>query len=301
MKKLLAFILFSALLLVTGCASKDTPLSPSTNAKTYVKKTIQYSFIEKVDPNLLSLDIYYFGTTTSHAPVIVYVHGGGFAVGDKANSMTNKQNLFSSLGYILISVNYRLSPSEYSNDPQRIMYPIHNSDIADAIQWVYNHVSDYGGDPQKIALLGHSAGAHLVALTGISDRFLPTRGLERTVIKGIACIDTEGYDVEARCLENNEVYRNAFGETNVFWREASPIHGIINGKKYPSFFIAKRGNTKRISYADEFIATLRNAEVTVQEITANQYDHEGINDAIGAQNETTVTKPLQDFLFTLFQ
>lgn len=302
MIKLLTIILFACTaLLLTDCNKSDTPLPPTTDLKTYTKKTIQYSFIDGIDPNLLSLDVYYFGTVTSRAPVIVYVHGGGFSIGDKANNMTNKQNLFSSLGYILISVNYRLSPSEYTNDPKRIMYPIHNNDIADAIQWVYNNISDYGGDRQKIALLGHSAGAHLVALTGISDRFLPMRGLERTLIKGIACIDTEGYDVEARCLENNEVYRNAFGETNIFWREASPIHGIVKGKKYPSFFIAKRGNSRRIGFADAFITTLRSADVNVQEITANQYDHEGINDAIGAQGEITVTKPLQDFFVTLFR
>jgi arylformamidase len=287
--------------LLIHCHTKETSVAPIIETKTYSKKTIQYSSIEGVDSHLLSLDIYYFDKTVSPKPVVIYVHGGGFALGDKENNITNKQNLFSSLGYIFVSINYRLSPSEYNAGSQRIMYPTHNNDVADAIQWIYNNIHSYGGNNQKIALLGHSAGAHLVALTAISDAFLPVRGLDRTIVKGVACIDTEGYDVEARCKENNEVYLNAFGDTGTFWLEASPIHMINVGEQYPDFFIAKRGTPKRISYADAFIAKLLSAQVSVYEITANHYDHEGINDAIGAQGETAVTKPLQDFFAEVFR
>ena len=284
---------------LTCCKKEENAINQSP--KNYTKSTIQYKTVTGVDANLLSLDIYHFGQTTPQKPVVVYVHGGGFAIGDKANNMTNKQNLFSSLDYILVSVNYRLSPETYSTDPNRVMYPTHNNDVADAIKWIFDNINNYGGNPQKIALLGHSAGAHLVALSGTSNIFLPTRNLPLNALKGVACIDTEGYDVEARCNEGNQVYLNAFGQANTFWQEASPIKNLFSGTNYPKFFIAKRGSITRIGYANAFIAKLQSVGVVVSETTANQYDHEGINNAIGATGETAITEPLKTFFSKCFQ
>lgn len=271
----LSSLFFFSLMLVFANCSNDGDADPAVS-KTYQKNTIQYKTIQGVDPNLLSLDVYHFGPSASLKPVVIYVHGGGFAIGDKANSMTNKQNLFSSLNYILVSVNYRLSPQTFSTDPNRVMYPMHHDDVADALQWVFENIAGYGGDKQKIALLGHSAGAQLVALSGTSQKFLPARGLVLSSLKGVACIDTEGYDVAARCNEGNEVYLNAFGQTNTYWTEASPIHNLNNTTSYPAFFIAKRGNNTRLAYSNAFITKLQSVGASVSEVTANQYDHEGI-------------------------
>lgn len=292
-------ILFFLLFILLSCKKDDDSINPTI--KTYTKVTLPYKSITGVDANLLSLDVYHFQQTTPEKPVVVYVHGGGFAVGDKANNMTNKQNLFSSLDYILVSVNYRLSPETYSTDPNRVMFPTHHDDVADAIKWVVDNISAYGGNPQKIALLGHSAGAQLVALTGTSNDFLPARNLPLTSLKGVACIDTEGYDVEARCNEGNEVYLNAFGQANTFWQQASPINNLFSDTVYPPFFIAKRGSNARMGYANSFISKLQSVGVSVSETTANQYDHEGINDAIGAPGETAITEPLKTFLSQCFQ
>ena len=298
MTKLVLILLACSGLLTLHSCKKATP-DASTNV--YTKTTVAYKTLNGVPPDLLSLDIYHFGQNSPQRPVVIYVHGGGFALGDKANNMTNKQNLFSSLGYVLISVNYRLSPATYSTDPNRIKYPIHNEDVADAVKWVYDNIAQYGGNSQKLALLGHSAGAQLVALTGTSNRFLPARNLSLNTLKGVACIDTEGYDVVARCTEKNEVYLNAFGQANTYWAEASPIYNLLAGTAYPPFFIAKRGTNTRIGYANAFIAKLQSVGVKVSEVTANQYDHEGINDAIGAAGETAITEPLKIFLKQCFE
>lgn len=288
-----------ALVILAGC-SKSSPTNPPP-ALSYTKQTVAYKSVSGVDPNLLSLDIYHFGETGPQRPVVVYVHGGAFALGDKANNMTNKQNLFSGLGYLLISVNYRLSPSVYSTDPTRIKYPTHHNDVADAVQWLLTNIATYGGNPDRLALLGHSAGAQLVSLTGTSSLFLPARGIPLTRLKGVASIDTEGYDVVARGNEGNEVYLNAFGQANTFWAEASPINQVVVGNTYPPFFIAKRGTAARIGYADAFISKLQAAGVSVDQVTGNQYDHEGINDAIGAPGETAITNPLKTFFARCFQ
>ena len=291
------FIAILVLMSLVNCSKSDSsPVLPS-----YLKTTVQYKQVNGVDANLLSLDIYHFGESSTEKTVIIYFHGGAFAIGDKANSMTNKQNLFSSLNYILVSVNYRLSPSTYSTDPNRIKYPTHNNDVADAVKWIYDNIGNYGGNNQKMALLGHSAGAQLIALTGTSSQFLPARGLTLNTLKGVACIDTEGYDVVAQCNDNNEIYLNAFGETDTYWTEASPINNLFSGTSYPKFFIAKRGTATRIGYANDFITKLESVGVSVSQVTASQYDHEGINNAIGAPGETAVTDPLEAFFAECFQ
>lgn len=290
-------VIIAHVLLNTACTRNTT----NSDAPTYTKTTIAYKTIRGVDPNLLSLDVYHFGQSSAPKPVVIYVHGGGFAIGDKANSMQNKTSLFSSLGYIFVSINYRLSPAQPSTDTARVMYPTHNNDVADAVQWVYTNIAQYGGNPSQIALLGHSAGAHLVSLTGTSPLFLPARNIALQVIVGVASIDTEGYDVSKQASEGNDVYLNAFGSNPRIWAEASPINNLQVGMRYPRFFIAKRGTMNRIALADVFIAALERAGVSVNHITANQYDHEGINNAIGAPGETAVTEPLKAFFATCFQ
>jgi arylformamidase len=286
-----------------SCSKSDDPIietPPPTNL-TYTKNTIVYNTISGVDANLLSMDIYHFGQPSVSKPVIIYVHGGAWAIGDKANSITNKTNLFSSLGYIFISVNYRLSPNPSSTDPNRVMFPMHNNDVADAVKWIYDNIATYGGNKNKMALMGHSAGAHLVSLTGTSNQFLPARNIPLNTIKGVASIDTEGYNVLNQCNDNNEYYLNAFGNTNTNWTVASPVLNLNSGTLYPKFFVAKRGTASRIGISDNFISQFENVGGNVSQVTGNQYDHEGINNAIGAPGETAITEPLKTFFAQCFQ
>ncbi|MBC7916023.1 MAG: alpha/beta hydrolase, partial [Pyrinomonadaceae bacterium] len=214
----------------------------------YIKTSLQYKTIAGVPATLLSLDVYSYAQNASPKPVIIWVHGGGWRIGDKSNKLDNKLNLFNSLNYVFISVNYRLSPnpSEISNI-NRIKYPDHNNDVADAVKWVRNNIAAYGGDPSKMLLLGHSAGGHLVSLTGTSQQFLPARGFLLSMLKGIASIDTEGYDVPSQSGE--ELYQNAFGTDNNIQMQASPIYNVSSSFSYPRFFIAKRGTPVRIALA----------------------------------------------------
>ena len=285
-------------LLTLACSKEDE--APVANNTYTTTKTIVYKQVSGVDPNLLSLDVYHFENTSIKKPVVVYVHGGAWAIGDKANSIDNKRNLFESVNYVFVSVNYRLSPANEELAADRIKFPVHNNDVADAVKWIFDNIGTYGGDANNIVLLGHSAGAHLVSLTGLSQQFLPARGIALTQLKGVASIDTEGYDVEAQVNDNNLTYINAFGTNVNDLVAASPVQQIDNTKDYPPFFVAKRGSVTRINIAENFIETLTAAGVSVSTITASQYDHEGINDAIGAPGETAVTEPLLEFFESCF-
>lgn len=304
MNKLFIFSLLMGLIFSeTNCSNNENPSkeNPPIVPILYAKNTVIYKTANGTDPNLLSLDIYHFNQTEQKKPVVIYVHGGAWSMGDKSYSLNNKANLFYSMDYLFISINYRLSPATVSNDPNRIKFPTHNEDVADAVKWIYDNIETYGGDKTKMVLLGHSAGAHLVSLTGTSDMFLPARGIPLTTIKGIASIDTGGYNIVDQVDSGNVTYINAFGTNPTDLSNASPIKQLFSNKSYPKFFVAKRGTTDRIRLADDFINKLKSVGVIVSQVTANKYDHDGINTAIGAPNETLVTEPLKTFLRQCFQ
>jgi acetyl esterase/lipase len=280
----------------SACKKTEVPLEID-------KKTIQYKNLDKVDKNLLSLDVYYKNMNTIR-PVVIYIHGGGWSIGDKSQKLENKLNLFNELDYVFVSVNYRLSPFPFdTSNADRVQYPIHNIDIAEAIKWVYDNIADYGGNKEKIAIIGHSAGAHLVALTGTNSQFLQDEGLSLNCIKGVAVIDTQGYDVHEQVINgsNQNMYINAFGTDELLNREASPIFNVLSNKTYPKFFIAKRGTVERIAYADAFIEVLQNNGVFVVQVDGSVYNHAEINNAIGDEGETLITEPLKQFFTACFQ
>jgi len=296
-------ILLSWLVLFSACHKKQEA-DDNTTKLNYTKETVVYKNISGVTPNLLSLDVYYDSGKLNSKPVIIWVHGGGWCIGDKAYQMENKKSLFAKLGYILVSINYRLSPFPYEpNNANRIKFPIHNTDVADAVKWVHDNISAYGGNPEQIALLGHSAGAHLVALTGTNQSFLQQAGVPIEHIKGIAVIDTKMYDVyhEIQELANpDNMYLNAFGTDPQENTEASPIRHL-HYSAYPKFFIAKRGSITRVGAANQFIDSLSNNNIAVSSIEANIYTHAEINDAIGASGENIITPALTGFFQSCFE
>ena len=102
------------------------------------------------DPNLNALDVYVpdGALATDSRPVVVYVHGGGWRVGDKSNQITRKVDLFTGAGYVFVSLNYRLSPPTRDVlDPGPLKFPAHPADVGEALGWLARNIDDYGGDP----------------------------------------------------------------------------------------------------------------------------------------------------------
>jgi poly(3-hydroxybutyrate) depolymerase len=122
----------------------------------------------------------------------MWVHGGGWQIGGKSNQMTNKVKLLNDLGDVVVSVNYRLTDPSSANPVQ---YPTHAEDVAAAAAWVHENVTKYGGDPKQIALMGHSAGAQIVANIATDPQFLAARDLALDDLACVAPLDTEGFDV----------------------------------------------------------------------------------------------------------
>ena len=261
-------------------------------------RNIPYATIPGVNPNLLSLDLYTPNPAPAKpAPVVVWVHGGGWAIGDKAYQMQVKPGLFTGLGYCFVSINYRLSPSKPGSDPNRVKYPIHEQDVAAALAWVHAHAAEYGGDPERVALMGHSAGAHLVSIVSTDESFLGAHKLPLSIIKGTVSLDTEGYDIPAHMTRDiTEIYENAFGTDPGVWKQASPAFHVAAGKGIPPFLLVTRGMPARRQQCKDFAATLQKAGIKATVVDATGYSHNQVNSKIGAPGETVVTPPVMQFL-----
>lgn len=266
--------------------------------------TVQYLEIDGVDPTLLSLDIYIpQQPDVLPAPVVVWIHGGGWHTGDKANRMAYKEALFDSLGYVLVSINYRLSQEGMDyNDSLHVHYPIHNQDVATAVSWIFIHIEEYGGNPQKIVLMGHSAGAHLVALTATDTSLLGTTGYAPSWLRGVASFDTEGYDVYAtQTYSPNDIYNGAFGNNPDIWKQASPIYHTSHGQPIPPFLMCERGSTLRKNILHRFADSLLLKGTPVTIIDANALSHEEVNTYIGKTGDSFITPGLIQFLANCFE
>jgi len=153
------------------------------------------------------------------APVVIMVHGGGWAFGDKGNgrTVTNKSQHYLRQGKIFISLNYRLVPQ---------VTPVQQAaDVARAIAFVQQNAAQWGGDPQKIIVMGHSAGAHLVSLVHTSDKLRAKFNVQPWL--GTVSLDTLAYDV-SKIMNNNpeQFYKYAFGprpSAQVFTRKAAHL------------------------------------------------------------------------------
>jgi acetyl esterase/lipase len=95
-----------------------------------------------------------------HAPVLLQIPGGAWATGNKRGQAHPLMSHLTELGWICVAINYRLSPKS--------TWPAHIVDVKRAIAWVKEHIADYGGDPDFVAITGGSAGGHLSALAALT-------------------------------------------------------------------------------------------------------------------------------------
>lgn len=119
-------------------------------------------------------------------PVMFWIHGGGWQVGDKSD-VALKPKVLTERGFVFVSTNYRLLPDVTMDDLIR--------DVAKSLGWVHRNIARYGGDPHRIVVGGHSAGAQLAALICIDDRYLREEGVPFDVLRGSVPVDGDTYDI----------------------------------------------------------------------------------------------------------
>ncbi|MBI1684246.1 alpha/beta hydrolase [Caulobacter hibisci] len=171
------------------------------------KLTVSYG----ADP-AQALDIYVPPGAPRDAPVIVMVHGGAWKVGDKANtgSVENKLRHWLPKGYVFVSVNYRMLP-------QAMAYT-QAQDVAAAVRWTQDHARDWGASDRKLILMGHSAGAHIVALLSSKPNMVGRPWA------GSVVLDSAAMKISTTMAGRHpKFYDEAFGSDPAGWDQASPM------------------------------------------------------------------------------
>lgn len=237
------------------------------------------------------LDVYAPGDGHDR-PIVVWIHGGAWQFGDKSQVQT-KPAAFNDRGYVFVSANYRFHPA--------VTYKDQGDDVARAIRWVRDHAGEYGGDPGRIFLMGHSAGAHLAALVATDERYLKNAGLKLGDLSGVVLLDGAGYDVprqvqQAALPRLKTLYTTVFTDNEPTQRDASPITHVAPGKSIPPFLIlhvASRRDSK--AQSDRLASELRQAGVEATVTPAEGKTHATINRELGRPDDAP-TMAVFDFL-----
>jgi acetyl esterase/lipase len=121
------------------------------------------------------LDVYRRRDTPPGAPVVVFFYGGGWDSGDRASYLFAAEGL-ASRGYVAVVPDYRIYPA--------VRFPVFLDDAAAAVAWTKRHVREFGGNPDKIFVMGHSAGAHVAAMIALDAQYLGRVGLSQRDLAG---------------------------------------------------------------------------------------------------------------------
>jgi arylformamidase len=271
------------------------PLVPANIPGVGIAADIPYVVRPGADQRQTSLDVYVPAAATG-LPVLMYVHGGGWTSGDK-DAVGAKAAYFTSHGFVFVSINYRLIPAAWPAQQA--------ADVAQAVEWVKENVDDYGGDAERLFVLGHSAGAHLTALIAADETYLRDVRLSPRVLRGVILLDSAAYDVEQlmRTPEGqSDLFRPAFGEDPAQWQRVSPRAKVGPGKFIPPHLLLLVTSSGQRRPAAEGLAGALRAVGTYAHIAdaCGFRDHNTVNDELGRPGDPP-TAAVQAFLDMLLR
>lgn len=228
-----------------------------------------------------TLDLYTPAAVGTARPVLVWVHGGGWQAGDKTEVHLKPQTL-TDRGWLLVSINYRLLDDKVTIDQMA-------GDVARAMRWVRDHAKEHGGDPDRLVLAGHSAGAQLAALVCIDHRYLNAAGVPITAVKGCVPVDGDTYDVPVQIAtveqRRKDIYRAKFGDVTK-QRELSPITHVAAGKGIPPILILHvAGHPETGGQSERLVKALTAAGMSARAYAAAGKTHTTINSELGAAGD----------------
>ncbi len=219
------------------------------------KQTITYG----VNP-LQALDFYPAKGARGPAPLVLYVHGGGWKRGSKETAASrHAPGHFTGLGYNYASIDYRLVP-EATVEQQA-------EDVAMAMKTLLDRSVALGIDRSRVVITGHSAGAHLVALVGTDEQYLRKAGLSFRDLDGVLPNDGAAYDVAAQIADGNRfmngTYTQAFGTDPARQRALSPTLQAASPNA-PGFLLIHVQRADGIAQNKALEAALRRAGTSVE-------------------------------------
>ncbi len=232
-------------------------------------------------------------------PVMFWIHGGGWQVGDKGD-VALKPTMMTERGFLFVSTNYRLLPD--------VAMETLVHDVAKSLGWVHRNIEAYGGDPERIVVGGHSAGAQLAALICTDDRYLKEQGVPFDVLRGCVPVDGDTYDIP-KIIMTAELrqtlyggamftfgHRQKFGNDPAKHVDFSAVTHVAQGKKIPPFLILYfAGNPDTRAQARRLEAVLKEAEIPVTVYSKRDSNHSRLNNELGKPDDPA-TQELYRFL-----
>lgn len=216
------------------------------------------------------------------APVVMYVHGGGWIKGSR-KKVYSQHRWLTQKGYVFVTIDYRPVP--------RTDIDGQVSDVATSINWVRRNIRRYGGDGKRIVIMGHSAGAHLVSMIAAKNAAGPLRG----VIPN----DVQAYDMVAYGVVRGGIghpYDKAFGSKIEDWVRWSPTTYARRNRNMPPHLIMHSGSQKarRKQLATGYANLLRSRGTRAQTFDGGAYSHGSIARTLGQDN--SATRAVEQFL-----
>jgi pimeloyl-ACP methyl ester carboxylesterase len=253
-----------------------------------VRKDIPYKHYDGVDQARLRMDLYTSGRneSTVNSALIVYVHGGGWLGGDKASALFKPAEFVPS-GYVFASVNYRFRPEASLVEMAQ--------SVADAVGLLRRDASKFDVDPDRIFLMGHSAGAHMVSVLGTNPEFLKNVGVPMKAIRGVISLDTAAYNVP-ELVESSPFHKLVFDGPQSEWLAVSPIHQIPNNlAKTPFLVFYSEGRSQANTQTIPFVEQLKQSGYPAFLFEAVGRNHEELDKKIGTVDDVA-TRQIQKFL-----
>lgn len=194
----------------------------SVSSQVRVAKDLNYA---GSDESSHTLNIYYRNDSIKQRDVIVFIHGGSWSSGKKETYWWLGRN-FAKKGVVVAIINYPLAPAATYKEMAQAS--------AQAVKWVRDHVAAYGGNPDRLFLMGHSAGGHLCELINADPRYFEELGIKNP-IKGVVLDDPFGLDMEEYLTqaEKDHYYEDfirTFSTDRAVWQAGSPLSYIKNSK-----------------------------------------------------------------------
>lgn len=203
------------------------------------------------------LDVY-APARVRNAPVLIFIHGGGFVRGDRRD-YDGVGTALAYQGAVVVVPSYRLYPQTDARGAA--------ADVATAVAWTTKHIAEYGGNPRGIVLGGHSAGAYLAALVALDPEYFKATGTSSSVVRGVVgfsgTYDVRDVDPDAT-PEDRQLVQHYFGASADLRAGVSPISFASKASPPIELFCGGLYDAAACGQRDRFFAALVGAGAVVQ-------------------------------------
>ena len=276
---------------VAGLASLQVIMAQQAPANARSYGTMASSIVYGSHPRQ-QVDIYAPEDAVDDLPVVLFVHGGGWSMGNKERVQAKPMH-FTASNYIFASTGYRLVPTVSVEQQAK--------DVGEAVKALVGQANSIGVDPTRIVLMGHSAGAHLAALVATDPHFA---GDAFDAIQGVILLDGAGYDVAQRIDAAPplawHIFNTAFGSDPKRHASLSPLTHV-GGKDTPNW-LALYVKERRIArlQSERLIKALTAQGKAASALPISETDHGRLNKEIGTASGEAQTKAIDGFLANVF-